>query len=224
MGTRIVRAVIRWGENLRLTRSAAWAAGLVAALTLCVPHVRSQTVPGTPTGGAPAPRRDISGIWTPARGPGDGIGTRGARDVPDDGRPEHQLPYTAMALEKMKSYKPGGGAREVPAHEVNDPSMIYCDPQGMPRQNLYELRDTQILQTPLSVVVLYQYSRIWRVIWADGRDVPKNPDPRWFGHSVGKWVDDYTFVAQTVGTDERTWIDKAGRPLRHEWRARRGQR
>jgi len=25
-------------------------------------------------------------------------------------------------------------------------------------------------------------------------------------------VDDYTFVAQTVGTDSRTWLDKGGRP------------
>jgi hypothetical protein len=29
---------------------------------------------------------------------------------------------------------------------------------------------------------------------------------------VGKWEDDYTFVVTTNGTDERTWLDKAGRP------------
>jgi hypothetical protein len=29
---------------------------------------------------------------------------------------------------------------------------------------------------------------------------------------VGKWVDDTTLVVQTWGTDERTWIDRAGRP------------
>jgi hypothetical protein len=82
----------------------------------------------------------------------------------------------------------------------------------MPRQDLYELRTTQILQTPLKVVVLYEFSKIWRVIWADGRELPKDPEPRWFGYSVGKWEDDYTFVAKTSGVDERTWLDKGGRP------------
>ena len=97
--------------------------------------------------------------------------------------------------------------------EINDPAVISCDPQGMPRQNLYELRTTQILQTPYSVVILYEFDKIWRVIWADGRELEKeHPEPRWFGYSVGKWEDDYTFVVQTNGTDERTWLDKAGRP------------
>src|SRR5258708_8133987 len=82
----------------------------------------------------------------------------------------------------------------------------------MTREDLYELRTTQILQTPVSVVMLYQFGKIWRVVWTDGRDLPKDPEPRWFGYSVGKWMDDYTFVVQTSGIDERTWIDRAGRP------------
>ena len=32
------------------------------------------------------------------------------------------------------------------------------------------------------------------VIWTDGRQLPTNPDPRWYGYSVGHWEDDYTFV------------------------------
>jgi len=133
--------------------------------------------------------------------------------MPEDGTPEHRLPYTPLALEKMSAYKPGNGAREVVPSEISDPAVIYCDPQGMPRSDLYELRTTQILQTDLKVVVLYEYERIWRVIWADGRELPKKiEEPRWFGYSVGKWVDDYTFVAETTGVDERTWLDKCGRP------------
>ena len=54
--------------------------------------------------------------------------------------------------------------------------------------------------------------RTWRTIWTDGRELPNNPEPRWDGYSVGKWVDDYTFVVETVGLDERTWLDNAGRP------------
>jgi len=138
--------------------------------------------------------------------------------MPEDGKPEHQLPYTALALEKMKDYRPGNGARQNVPSQINDPAVIYCDPQGMPRQDLYELRTTQILQTPKKVLVLYEFSKIWRVIWTDGRELPKDPEPRWFGYSVGKWVDDYTFVAQTSGTDERTWLDKGGRPHSDELR------
>ena len=39
-----------------------------------------------------------------------------------------------------------------------------------------------------------------------------DPEPRWYGYSVGKWVDDYTFVVQTVGMSDKTWLDNAGRP------------
>jgi hypothetical protein len=51
-----------------------------------------------------------------------------------------------------------------------------------------------------------------RVIWTDGRELPRDPEPRWFGYSVGKWVDDYTLVVQTAGIDERSWLDLVGRP------------
>ena len=56
------------------------------------------------------------------------------------------------------------------------------------------------------------FEKRWRVIWTDGRALPTNPDPRWYGYSVGRWIDDYTFVVQTVGTDDRTWVDNAGNP------------
>ena len=95
--------------------------------------------------------------------------------------------------------------------ETNDP-VAFCDPQGFPRENLFQLRTTQIVQTPVSVVILYQFDKIWRVIWTDGRELPKDPEPRWFGYSVGKWEDDHTLVAQTSGIDERSWLDLVGRP------------
>jgi hypothetical protein len=193
----------------------AWTIGLIAALTVCAPVSHAQTAQAKASAEAapaPAPRHDISGTWTPARSEGDGIGGQGARDMPEDGKPEHQLPYTALAREKMKDYRPGNGARQNVPSQINDPAVIYCDPQGMPRQDLYELRTTQILQTPLKVFVLYEFSKIWRVIWTDGRELPKDPEPRWFGYSVGKWEDDYTFVAKTSGVDDRTWLDKGGRP------------
>ena len=38
------------------------------------------------------------------------------------------------------------------------------------------------------------------------------PDPRWYGYSIGHWDGDYTFVTNTVGMDERTWLDALGHP------------
>jgi hypothetical protein len=159
---------------------------------------------------AAAPRRDISGTWDPPRL--SGIGTVGAIAMPDDGKPEHQPPYTPLGLEMVKRTKPASGTRSAVPGDINDPVFIYGDPQGMPREDLYELRTIQIFQTPQNMAVLYQFNKVWRVIWTDGRELPKDPEPRWYGYSVGKWADDYTLVVETTGTDERTWIDRAGRP------------
>src|SRR5258708_16234173 len=152
---------------------AAWTIGAVTALIICSPLSRGQAKASS--GAAPAPRHDISGTWTPARGDGDGIQGQGAKDMPEDGKPEHQLPYTPLALEKMKDYRPGNGARQNVPGMINDPAVIYCDPQGMPRQDLYQLTTTQILQTPLTVLVLYQYSNISRLRSVDWRGLHHHP-------------------------------------------------
>jgi hypothetical protein len=160
---------------------------------------------------AAARRHDISGTWEPANGPLDGGGFLGAKAMPEDGKPEHQLPFTPLGLETYKGTKPTIGPRMVLPADTNDPVAI-CDPQGMPREDLFQLRTTQIVQTPQKVMILYQFDQIWRVIWTDGRELPAEPEPRWFGYSVGKWVDDYALVVETSGMDERTWLDLVGRP------------
>ena len=172
---------------------------------------RPITAPAKTQKSTPAPRHDISGTWEPANGALDGLGIFGAKAMPEDGRPEHQLPYTPLGQEALNRAKPTFGLRSVLPAETNDP-VVYCDPQGIAREDLNQLRTTQILQTRLSVVILYQFDKVWRVVWTDGRDLPKDPEPRWFGYSVGKWVDDYTLVVETSGTDERTWLDHVGRP------------
>jgi hypothetical protein len=158
-----------------------------------------------------APRHDVSGTWEPANGFLDGLGPYGAKAMPEDGKPKHQLPYTPLGLEALKRTKPTIGLRSVLPAETNDP-VANCDPQGFPREDLFQLRTTQIVQTPVSVVILYEFDRIWRVIWTDGRELPKDPEPRWFGYSVGKWADDHTLVVETSGMDERSWLDLVGRP------------
>jgi len=162
----------------------------------------------------PAPRRDLSGIWEPARGPGDAIGAQGAKSYPDTGRPEHQLPFTTEGLKANLANRPAWGPRAVASALSNDPQPT-CEPQGWPRIILHNYRTAQIVQTPKQVLILYQFNRKWRNIWTDGRSNPKVDDflePRWWGYSVGRWIDDYTFVGETVGLDERTWLDNGGNP------------
>ena len=94
--------------------------------------------------------------------------------------------------------------------ENNDPRNS-CEPLGVPRYNHYNLRLTQIFQDDSKIAILYSYDNRWRIIWTDGRELPKVGEDgikiggtvreqRFFGYSVGKWIDDYTFQAQTVGT------------------------
>src|SRR5260370_31352619 len=90
--------------------------------------------------------------------------------------------------------------------------MDQCGAVGLPRMEHYELRTIELVQTANQVIYLNQYFGNWRVIWTDGRELPKDPDPRWSGYSVGKWVDDYPFVAATVGLNPRMWVDYSGLP------------
>ena len=121
-------------------------------------------------------------------------------------------PYTPLGEKTLEAHKPTGlGVRSVPAVLGNDPVDI-CDPPGFPRMDLSEFRTIEITQTADQMIILNQFFRTWRTIWTDGRELPTNPEPRWNGYSVGKWVDDYTFVVQTVGMSDKTWIDNAGRP------------
>jgi len=173
----------------------------------------------------PAPKHDISGTWEPAKGPGDGIQANGVKAMPNDGKPDHQLPFTPFGLQEYKSHHALEGADAVLPGFHDDPR-DKCEPLGFPRANFYNLRETQIMEDPYKVAILYQYDEKWRIIWTDGRPLPKNVDggvmigkdfheSRYYGYSVGKWVDDNTLVVQTVGMmpEDRVWLDTAGRPI-----------
>jgi hypothetical protein len=173
-----------------------------------------RVVPGTVKGqnSDPAPVRDLSGIWEPTPGYRDGVFATGPKQYPSDGKPEHELPFTAEGEKEWKSHKPGFGTTAVPIAQNNDPFDI-CDPIGFPRVELFNLRAIQVFQSKSQVAIIYQNDQVWRNIWMDGRELPNEvAEPRWYGYSVGKWVDDTTFVVDTIGLDPRTWIDNVGRP------------
>ena len=181
--------------------------------------------PVTDANRKPAPRRSLVGTWGPAAGPGAGTQASGVQLKPNSGKPEDQLPYTPYGLELYRSHKALEGVDAVLPAQDNDPRNR-CEPLGTPRSNHYNIRLTQIFQDESKVVILYQYDNRWRVIWTDGRQLPKLVDggveiagdvreQRFFGYSVGRWVDDYTLEVQTVGTmpDDRVWLDSTGRPI-----------
>ena len=146
-----------------------------------------------------APRRDLSGMWDAG-----GAGVSG---------PGHLTsPLTPWGAELARTYRPGNGPRLAPLAEINDPLSTRGDPAGFPRLLLFEFRPFQVVQTADQTLMLYTFEKRWRVIWTDGRPLPTDPDPRWYGYSVGNWEDDYTFVVRTIGMEERTWLDNAGNP------------
>jgi hypothetical protein len=100
------------------------------------------------------------------------------------------------------------GVADVRQREKLEPH-ARCKPSGALRQ----------FQTPYGAdfVELPEQNRVYimdvggphtfRTIYTDGREHPKDLVPSYYGHSVGKWEGD-TFVVDTVGYNERFWIDR----------------
>jgi hypothetical protein len=86
-----------------------------------------------------------------------------------------------------------------------------CLPAGLP---LIETSGVtyRIVQTPSLMAILYEETAsVPRPIFLDGRELPKDPNPSWLGYSVGKWDGD-TLVVDTIGFNDRTWLDIGGHP------------
>lgn len=168
------------------------------------PGMTNEAFNAVPSGG-PAPARSLAGLWDAGSG---GIGGQGQAAARDAAR----APFTPLGAQMFQRNRPGNGGGAVSLSENNDPLSTVGDPSGFPRILNYELRTVQIEHTPNQVVMLYAFNKTWRTIWTDGRALPADPDPRWFGYSVGRWVDDTTFVVESNGLDDRTWLDNNGSP------------
>jgi hypothetical protein len=77
----------------------------------------------------------------------------------------------------------------------------------------------EIVQTPGRILQFFEYRHDWREIWMDGRPLPAatDVDPKWNGFSVGRFEGDVLLV-QSVGFDERSWVDKFGYPHSEQMR------
>ena len=61
------------------------------------------------------------------------------------------------------------------------------------------------------MILLYEYQTLFRQVFTDGRELPKDPNPTWMGYSVGHWEGD-TLVVTTTGYNDRTSLDLGGHP------------
>ena len=150
-----------------------------------------RTKDGKPNLTAPAPRTadgkpDLSGLWAI-----NGLGH--ATNLADaDMLPEAQ----ALYKKRLETY-------------ANDDPAANCLPEG-PRSGLAGLDPLRIIQTRYLTAVLYEAGQ-FRLIHTDGRALPKDMTPTWMGYSIGRWEGD-TFVVETAGYNDRTWLDFGGRP------------
>lgn len=168
---------------------------------------------------------DITGVWLMVGGGGDcRYEDPPSQRKPEvfNGRPQSQwsdttLPFTAAGQAAFDGRKPGKGPRLVKPVFGNDP-LGEANPPGLYRALIYS-RPIELINSPGKIVQLFSYGRIFRIIYVDGRAVPKDvPDgPFWYGYSVGHWEGD-TLVVTTLGLDGRAWMDEWGTPLSDDGR------
>ena len=117
---------------------------------------------------------------------------------------------TPWAEAKYRAAKPVFGPNKKPAKDSNDP--VYgCFPPGVPRIYLHR-KPMEIIQLSNEVIMMFEYARIVRHIYTDGRPHDKFLDPPlWMGDSIGKWEGD-TLVVDVIGFNDKTWLDRIGHP------------
>jgi hypothetical protein len=170
---------------------------------------------GTPDLEAPAPRTadgkpDFTGVWQ-------GFGTLGGSAAQTE--PEGAIPRAGFANvgSNMKDPLPlrpeyaalaeqrrAGGGKDNPEAVCLPMGIMQFHTQGAPRK---------FIQTPDVLVILYEASMGLRQIFTDGREFPSDdPQPWWYGYSVGRWDGD-TLVVETRGLRDGEWLDIFGTPL-----------
>lgn len=170
---------------------------------------------GRPGAQTAAGSRDLSGHWDRTSP----IVSFGA--VPQGrGQRGEEAPLTEAGRAMLETHKPGYGPRA--SDDRNDP-LVVCTPMGLVRNLTTEIvaphNTFEIVQLPDRVLQFFEYNHDWREIWMDGRTLPalEDVDPKWNGYSVGRWEGN-TLVVDSIGLDDRTWLDKFGYPHTEEMR------
>jgi hypothetical protein len=151
----------------------------------------------------PAPSHDLTGVWM-LRNPQTMRSFSGATFTKEE--PE----LTPWAQARYKEAKPSNNGKFT-LQTTNDPVLAKCDPPGVPRVYFHPY-PFEFVHTPKYTLLLYEYDHVVRRIYTDGRPVPPDPDLSWLGYSVGHWEGDTTLVVETVGFNDKTWLDRLGHP------------
>lgn len=121
---------------------------------------------------------------------------------------------TEWAEERFKAAKPSFGPRMV--EDSNDPvnptvvNATGCFPPGVPRIYLHPF-PMEIIQLKNRVMLVFEFNHFIRQIYTDGRKHNTDLGPTWMGDSIGSWDED-TLVVDTIGFNDKTWLDRAGHP------------
>jgi hypothetical protein len=108
-----------------------------------------------------------------------------------------EIPYLPAAAAKKK---------ENSENRLTADPEIKCYLPGVPRAT-YMPYPFQIVQTPKSILMAYEYAGAARAIAID--KAPPDPSDSWMGHSVGHWEGD-TLVVDVTSLNDQTWFDRAG--------------
>src|SRR5262249_6314126 len=136
---------------------------------------------------------DFSGVWE--RGGGGGGGARGGaprgggRGAAAPNTPQFTPEYDVIRQQRQKAR----AGRE-------DNETANCLPPGMPGI-MGQPYPMEFLLTPGKVtIVIEAYTQV-RHIYTDGRPLPPEPNPKFFGTSIGRWEGD-TLVVETIGFND----------------------
>lgn len=158
--------------------------------------------------GPPHDPHDLSGVWLlSGGGRGTGAASQWISQLP---------PLTPEGLAKMEANQPALGPRAIVPAKANDP-IGDANPPGLLRTLAYGVDRISFVQLADQVLQVFEWGNHWRQIWTDGRNIPENIGPFWYGYSTGKWEGD-TFVVETAGLDSREWLDGWGNPFSDDLR------
>jgi len=163
---------------------------------------------GPPANVRPSAVPDLSGDWGPGRG-GIGQSLSGA-DINGAMRgKEPDIPYLPRTLERTLAYVPATGP-EAKFETNTDPQIHFCEPPGPAHIFMYPAKH-RIVQTPEAVYLLHEVGPSFQVVWLNTKH-PEDPDPQYWGHSIGWYENGDTLVVDTIGTNDRTLLDQVGHP------------
>ncbi len=94
--------------------------------------------------------------------------------------------------------------KDLQSRHAEDTSAANCLPPGLPGI-MGQPYPYEFLLTPGQVTIVGEAYMIVRHIYTDGRQLPTDPDPTFFGSSVGHWEGN-TLVAESVGFSPETEI------------------